>query len=103
MGDSHLPFRPSTATRCNQSERAVHAKSEPLILKGHMAFVSSLEAQFEAPDFLQYFAVFCSPRAFFKHLYISEQRPFNPSKFHARGMASSAGCSPGFTTDSGSK
>ena len=57
-------------------------KSHPPISKRHTASVSPFETRFHSPDCLQFLAVFCSPTAFFKHSYTSEQRPLNPLKFH---------------------
>jgi hypothetical protein len=44
--------------------------------KRYTACASSFQIRFNGPLFLQYFAVFCSPTAFFQHSYTSEQPPF---------------------------
>jgi hypothetical protein len=47
---------------------------------------------------LQYFAVFCSPTAFFEHSYTSEQPPFNQFEFHTKKAVSRPDAALGFTS-----
>jgi hypothetical protein len=66
----------------------VHARSDLLILKGLTACICSCEMRFDDPVCLHFFAVSCSPGAFFEHSYTSEQPPFNRFEFNTKKAAS---------------
>jgi hypothetical protein len=66
----------------------MYGRSDPPVAKRHTPCFSSFETRFNGPVDLQYFAVFCSPTAFFEHLYTSEQQPFKPFEFHAHKAVS---------------